>query len=105
MESSSSYPQTPPPTSSSSLTRSPSKFLRSLNRTWKKVILVPPLLFALWILQDDEAIHLNQQNHHLAVYTALSRHPPCLRVFRSLLEIDLLLWGVAFSLYIWSNSM
>ena len=97
--------------------------MNNKSRLWKKAILVLPLLFALWILVDDESTtdtvtgstdasppsdsyhqEFQHPRHHLALYTALSRHPPSLRVFRSLLEIDLLLWCVAFSLYVWSHS-
>jgi hypothetical protein len=73
----------------------------------KKAVLVPLLLFALWILQDDEASRegMGDGNHHLAFETALARHPPSRRVFRSLLEIDLLLWGVVVSLFVWSRTV
>jgi hypothetical protein len=71
---------------------------------WKRAALVPFLLFALWLLTDDDTTE-SSQNHHLAVITALDRHPPCLRVYRSLLEINLLLWGVVVSLWLWKRTI
>lgn len=70
----------------------------------KKAALVPTLLFSLWILSDDETSG-STTNHHLAVITALNRHPPSLRVYRSLLELNLLLWGTAASLFLWSKTI
>ena len=80
---------------------------------WKKAALVPPLLFALWLLTDEEKTktvilhnrHNDNHHHHLAVWTALSRHPPSLRVFRALLELILLLFGASLSLQVWTNTV
>lgn len=76
-----------------------------LSVVGKKAMMVPPLLFALWLLTDDE--HKgddNTRHHHLAVFTALRRHPPSLRVYRALLELTLLLFGTAFSLLVWTRT-
>jgi hypothetical protein len=77
---------------------------------WRRVISVPILLLALWLLTDDETLEdtaasQKKNQHHLAVWTALQRHPPSLRVFRSLLEFDLILWGAVFSLFVWSRTI
>lgn len=95
---------------------------------WKRAALVPFLLLALWILTDNETSSLveletittgtgsgtdtthysygqHRHNHHLAVVTALQRHPPSLRVYQSLLEINLLLWGVVVSLWLWKHTI
>lgn len=76
----------------------------------KKVLLVFLLLLALWLLVDDESSSQNGRNiyrtrHHLAVWTALKRHPPCSRIFRALLELNLMLWGLAFSLWLWKGTI
>lgn len=39
----------------------------------------------------------------MTVISALQLHEPSLRIFRSLLEINLVLFGVAFSLFMWSK--
>ena len=70
----------------------------------KRVLFVPILLFALWLLTDNETSDSNK-THHLAVFTALRRHPPCLRVYRSLLELNLLLWCAVLSLLLWSRTV
>lgn len=75
----------------------------------KKAILVPLLLLALWLLADNESTNeaaaTQRAPHHLAVWTALSRHPPCLRIYRALLEFNLMLWGLALSLWLWSSTV
>lgn len=71
---------------------------------WKRAALVPLLLFALWLLTDHETNELSS-NRHLAVFTALRRHPPCARVYRSLLEVNLLLWGAAVSFWLWNRTI
>eukprot|EP00980_Cylindrotheca_fusiformis_P003836 scaffold858_cov123-Cylindrotheca_fusiformis.AAC.12 len=71
---------------------------------WKKAALVPALLFALWLLTDDETSE-SGKFHHLAVLTALNRHRPSLRVYRSLLELNLLMWGLVVSLVLWSRTI
>ena len=65
---------------------------------WRKVALIPPLLLALWLLTD------NNDPSRLAVWTALSRHPPSLRVYRALLELNLLLFCGALSLWVWKRA-
>ena len=74
------------------------------NSVWKKAALVPPLLLALWLLTDDEKT-LRDNSHHLAVWTALNRHPPSWRVFRALLELNLLLFGAALSMHVWITTV
>jgi hypothetical protein len=71
---------------------------------WRRAALLPPLLFALWLLTDNDTTG-SSNHHHLAVVTALNRHPPSLRVYRSLLEINLLLWGVVVSLLVWYHTL
>jgi hypothetical protein len=44
---------------------------------------------------------LVDEDQNLAVWTALARHPPSLRVYRALLELTLLLFCAALSLYVW----
>ena len=92
------------------------------NTLSKKIVLVALILLALWFLVDDEATSLdggsgsssnnNNNNgklytsrHHLAVWTALHRHPPCLRIYRALLEFNLMLWGLALSLWLWKGTI
>ena len=60
---------------------------------WKRAALIPPLLVALWLLVDED--------HNLAVWIALARHPPSMRVYRALLELTLLLFCAALSLKVW----
>jgi hypothetical protein len=62
---------------------------------WKKVVLLVLLLGALWMLCNDD----------FSVLEALNRHEPSARIFRALLEVDLLVFGAAFSLYIWSRTI
>lgn len=62
------------------------------------------LLMALWLLADNES-NDSTQRHHLAVWTALQRHPPCLRIYRALLEFNLMVWGLAVSLWLWSSTI
>jgi len=54
----------------------------------KAALLHLPLLFCLYILTDNDS--QQSSTRHLAVFTALSRHPPSMRVFRGLLSISLL---------------
>lgn len=68
-------------------------------KLWKKAALIPPLLLALWSLADDD-----DSRHNLAVWTALARHPPSLRVYRALLELNLLLFCGALSLFVWKRA-
>ena len=78
----------------------------SVLPVWKRALLVPVLVFALWLLTDDEFAESDQsRHHHLAVFTALQRHRPCMRVYRSLLEINVLLWGAVVSTYLWKRTI
>jgi EXS domain-containing protein len=54
----------------------------------KLIFLHVPILLCLYILTDNDTQH--SSTRHLAVFTALSRHPPSMRVFRGLLSICLL---------------
>jgi EXS family len=83
----------------------------------RKVFLVPLLLVALWLLSDNDTsftttdaddkndFYRSSARHHLAVWTALHRHPPCLRIYRALLEFNLMLWALALSLYVWQSTV
>ena len=85
------------------------------NKLAKKILLVTLLLLALWLLVDDESTSVEsgssgdnkafKNRHHLAVWTALRRHPPCLRIYRALLEFNLMLWGLALSLWLWKGTI
>jgi hypothetical protein len=86
------------------------------NYLRRKAFLVPLLSMALWVLSDnDTSLNWNEQGediydrsssrHHMAMWTALHRHPPCLRIYRALLEFNLMLWGLVLSLYIWQNTV
>jgi hypothetical protein len=86
----------------------------SNNILGKKILSVSLLLLAFWVLVDNESSIISSQNnndsnrhhiHHLAVWTALHRHPPCLRIYRALLEFNLMLWGLAASLYLWKYTV
>jgi hypothetical protein len=66
-----------------------------MMKLWKKIVLIPPLLFALWLLADK------QNGSSFAVVVALSRHPPSLRVYRALLEVGLMLLCGSLSLIVW----
>ena len=78
--------------------------MTTAQQVWRRVALIPPLLLALWLLTDNNT-HESERNHHLAVVTALNRHRPSLRVYRSLLEFNLLLWGTTFSLWVWRRTL
>ena len=74
---------------------------------WKKVSLVGCMAFAVLLLRDyndpiEEAD--NPASPGLAFITALRRHPPSLRVFRSLVEITLVLFCTSLSIYVWSRA-
>eukprot|EP00550_Attheya_septentrionalis_P007305 CAMPEP_0198291832 /NCGR_PEP_ID=MMETSP1449-20131203/9218_1 /TAXON_ID=420275 /ORGANISM="Attheya septentrionalis, Strain CCMP2084" /LENGTH=655 /DNA_ID=CAMNT_0043990515 /DNA_START=241 /DNA_END=2208 /DNA_ORIENTATION=- len=57
----------------------------------RRSCLVPPLIFALWLLQDEEGGALK----------ALRHHPPSLRVYRAFGELILVLVCGAVSLRVW----
>lgn len=64
-----------------------------------------PMLLSLYVLTDDDTYYTddNTQRHHLAVFTALQRHPPSARVFRCLLEFVLLGFCTSFSICVWER--
>ena len=55
----------------------------------KATLLHLPLLLCLYVLTDNDS-QRSSATRHLAVFTALSRHPPSMRVFRGLFVICLL---------------
>eukprot|EP00577_Skeletonema_sp_RCC1716_P023606 CAMPEP_0113436768 /NCGR_PEP_ID=MMETSP0013_2-20120614/37025_1 /TAXON_ID=2843 ORGANISM="Skeletonema costatum, Strain 1716" /NCGR_SAMPLE_ID=MMETSP0013_2 /ASSEMBLY_ACC=CAM_ASM_000158 /LENGTH=203 /DNA_ID=CAMNT_0000327311 /DNA_START=52 /DNA_END=659 /DNA_ORIENTATION=+ /assembly_acc=CAM_ASM_000158 len=81
----------------------------------KKLLLLTPLLICLYILTDTTHHNVptligttatetqQQQKQHLAFVTALSRHPPALRVFRIVSESAFLLFCTAFALWAWET--
>mmetsp|Transcript_32275 Transcript_32275/g.47055 ORF Transcript_32275/g.47055 Transcript_32275/m.47055 type:complete len:673 (+) Transcript_32275:100-2118(+) len=81
------------------------KASNEITRVGRKAMLIPPLIFALWVLTDDKTTRdSTDMIHHLAAMTALHRHPPCLRVYRALLEIILGLFCTSFSLRVWEST-
>jgi len=70
----------------------------------KRAVLVLPLLCAIFLLTDNQT-HEGKAPHHLAIVTAFERHPPSLRVFRSIFEFNLMLWCTAFALWVWSSTV
>jgi len=70
-----------------------------------------PVLFSLFILTDNDTYYNNDEHvgkemkrrRHLAVFTALQRHPPSARVFRCLMEFVLLGFCASLSIYIWES--
>jgi hypothetical protein len=54
----------------------------------KIVFLHVPILMCLYLLTDNDSQEISAR--HLAVFTALSRHPPSMRVFRGLFVVCLL---------------
>ncbi len=81
------------------------------NEIIRKIILFHvPILFCLLILTDHEtnyseteteASRRTSTKRHLAVFTALSRHPPSMRVYRGLIELIILSFCASLSLYVW----
>ena len=77
----------------------------------KKLLLLTPLLICLYILTDTThhnvplgtTTETQQNKQHLAFVTALSRHPPALRVFRIVSESAFLLFCTAFALWAWET--
>ena len=98
---------------------SPSSVLRVPIK--RKLYLLLPLLLCIYLLTDSDyhdpnlmLIHQNStehhqqlppKRHHLAFVTALSRHPPSLRVFRIVSEGAFLLLFTAFALWVWESSI
>jgi hypothetical protein len=89
---------------------SPHRQYHHKYRIRQKVICVFFLLLALFVLRQEPAPNAADdgiQEHHdhtqkrWAVWIALRKHPPSLRIFRSLLEWNLILWGTAASLALW----
>jgi len=84
------------------------KYTPWYNSIKHKLILLLPLLLSLYILTDDTYLPPTISNqrttkklHHLAFITALSRHPPSLRVFRIVSEVCFLLGCIGFALWVW----
>ena len=75
----------------------------------RKLLLLSPLLICLYILTDTTHHNdvtndaLSPPKQHLAFVTALSRHPPALRVFRIVSESAFLLFCTAFALWAWET--
>ena len=67
----------------------------------RKLALLTALLVALSLL-DDRLDH-DSDTPHLALLTALSRHPPSLRVFRLLFAVAFLLFMCAWVLFVWEE--
>jgi hypothetical protein len=66
-----------------------------LSLMWKRAACAAVLLLTLYMISDDS----------FSVFTALNRHEPSLRIFRSLLQVNLILWASALSLYVWSRTV
>jgi len=101
-------PTHPPSSSIEQSTMIPKSTPSWYNSIKHKLILLLPLLLSLYILTDDTYLPPTISNqrttkklHHLAFITALSRHPPSLRVFRIVGEACFLLGCVAFALWVW----
>jgi len=88
----------------------PSSFSSKEGIIKRKLLLLSPLLICLYILTDTTH-HVplnnngenNERQQHLAFVTALSRHPPALRVFRIISESAFLLFCTAFALWAWEK--
>lgn len=61
----------------------------------KKVSFVVVILGLIWLVGDEG----------FSVFKALEYHDPSARIFRSLLQVDLVLFGAALSLYIWHKTI
>ncbi|CAB9499977.1 Xenotropic and polytropic retrovirus receptor 1 [Seminavis robusta] len=72
-------------------------------RIGSKVICVILLFGSLLVLREESSSNddSNTLQKYSAVFMALRKHPPSLRIFRSLLEWNLLLWGTVVSLKLW----
>ncbi len=88
----------------------------SSNQIMKKILLLHfPILCCLFVLTDHQTNYsdgdfdasgnsiVNTNKRHLAVFTALSRHPPSMRVYRGIFELLLLGFCASLSLYIWER--
>ena len=76
----------------------------------KKILLLHvPVLCCLFILTDHETSYSDETDsgfkskRHLALFTALSRHPPSMRVYRGIIELILLGFCSSLSLYVWEG--
>ena len=76
-----------------------------ITETWfdnpllrKATLLHVPILFSLFILTDNDTQQTSTR--HLAVFTALSRHAPSMRVFRGLFVINVLGFCSSLTLYV-----
>ncbi|KAL7579565.1 hypothetical protein ACA910_007934 [Epithemia clementina (nom. ined.)] len=61
----------------------------------QKVLSIIGLIFSIWLIRDDS----------FNVFSAIKQHEPSYRIFRSLLEVNLMLFCVAVSLSLWINSI
>jgi hypothetical protein len=66
-----------------------------LSYMWKRAACAAVLLMTLYMISDDS----------FSVFTALNRHEPSLRIFRSVFQVNLILWATALSLYVWSRTV
>ena len=79
----------------------------------RKLLLITPLILCLYMLTDT-TYHVNttttnnsynnNNKQHLAFITALSRHPPSLRIFRIVSESAFLLLCTALALWVWEGN-
>lgn len=61
----------------------------------KKSSYIVVILGLIWLIGDDK----------FTVFSALEYHEPSSRIFRALLQVNLVLFGAAFSLYVWSKTI
>jgi hypothetical protein len=66
-----------------------------LSYLWKRATFAGVLVLTLYMISDDSC----------SVFTALNRHEPSLRIFRAVLQVNLILWAAALSLYVWSRTV
>ena len=59
----------------------------------KKASFVLVILILIWLVGDET----------FSVWDALDNHDPSARIFRSLFQVNLVIFGAAFSLYVWSK--
>jgi len=76
----------------------------SRNQILRKVfLLLLPTLLCLFLLTDHETTDNSERSRHLAVFSALARHPPSMRIFRCLLGFCLVGFCTAFSLFMYQG--
>ena len=63
--------------------------------TLRKILCIGALLFAIWLVGDAS----------FGVFSALKQHEPSYRIFRSLLEVNLMLFCAAASLSLWKTTI